>query len=176
MRDTGRCIRSAARKVRYIFSIELDVRSFFRFAPGYHLWGTDLRSDDSPVEANLGALCKRNGEYLGREPVEKELSEGVHKKLVYLTLDDFVPIWGLEGVYRDGEPVGYLRRAEFGYAINKFIGKAYIERADGGVVSNEYLARGKYEIDVLGTRYPATVFLKSAFDPHNKRISGIYTS
>lgn len=135
----------------------------------------DLRSDDTPIEANLGTFCKRNEKYLGHLTVEKQLKNGVYKKLVYLTLDDFVPIWGLEGVYRNGEAVGYLRRAEFGYAINKFIGKAYITRRDEGIVTDDYLTQGKYEIDVLGKRYPATIHLKSAFDPQNKRIHGIYT-
>lgn len=36
---------------------------------GYHLWGFDLRSDDTPIEANLGFLCRKNGDYKGKNVV-----------------------------------------------------------------------------------------------------------
>ena len=32
------------------------------------------------------------------------------------------PVWGLETVWRDGEVVGYLRRGDFGFTLNKSIG------------------------------------------------------
>lgn len=72
-----------------------------------------------------------------------------------------MPIWGLESVIRNGEPVGYVRRAEFGYALNKSIGKAFIVRKDDGLVNDLYLKNGKYEIEVLGQRYNATCYLES---------------
>lgn len=44
-------------------------------------------------------------------------------------------MFGLEAIFRNGVPVGHLRRAEFGYAINKTIGYGYVRNPDGGVVS-----------------------------------------
>lgn len=120
-----------------------------------------MRSDDTPIEANLGNVCRNNGEYKGKMMVEKQRKHGVHKHLVYLTLDDKIPLWGLEGVYRNGEAVGYLRRAEFGYYINKSIGKAFIHSIDGNPIGTNDLVKGFYEIDVLGKFYPAKVHLHS---------------
>ncbi|XP_055319035.1 sarcosine dehydrogenase, mitochondrial-like [Sitodiplosis mosellana] len=131
---------------------------------GHHLWGFDLRSDDTPVEANLESLCRKNGEYKGMEVIEKQRKHGVHKRLAYLTLDEKIPLWGLEGVYCNGKAVGYVRRAEFGYYINKSIGKSYIRSIDGAPIDVKRLTRGSYEIDVLGKLYSAKVHLQSLLD------------
>lgn len=106
--------------------------------------------------------------------IEKQRIEGVKKRLVYLTVSDEIPLWGLEGVYRNGEPVGHLRWAEFGYMTNKSIGKSYIHRSDGQSIDTEYLKQGTYEIDVLDKRYPAKLHLSSPFDKTNQRIQGFY--
>ncbi|KAG4075763.1 hypothetical protein HA402_003589 [Bradysia odoriphaga] len=130
---------------------------------GYHTWGYDLRSDDTPIESNLEAICRQNGSYKGSDIVNKQRAEGVSKRLVYLTIDEKIPLWGLEGVFRNGECVGYLRLGEFGYSINKSIGKSYISCAKGSWIDNEYLSNGQYEIDVLGQRYKAKLHLISPF-------------
>lgn len=106
--------------------------------------------------------------------IERQQKEGVCKRLVYLTLDDEIPLWGLEGVYRNGEAAGHLRRAEFGYFINKPVGRAYIIRRDGKSIDVDYLKEGTYQIDVLGKLYPAKLYITSPFDETNQRILGFY--
>lgn len=117
-----------------------------------------MRSDDTPIEANLEFICRKNATYKGNGIVQKQLHDGVRKRLVSFTLNDSVAIWGLEGVYCNGNAVGYLRRADFGYFINKSIGKAFID------VRKEIdidWKNGTYEIDVLGKMYPAELHLDS---------------
>lgn len=99
---------------------------------------------------------------------------GIRKRLVYLTIDEKIPLWGLEGVYRNGKAVGFLRRAEYGYTIDKPIGKCYINRTDDQIIDNTFLLQGKYEIDVMGRLYEAKLHLKSPFDSKNQRIFGNY--
>lgn len=55
---------------------------------GYHLWHSDLRSDDSPLEANLGFVCRKSGEYQGRQAVESVREKGLSKKLAFFTLEE----------------------------------------------------------------------------------------
>lgn len=141
---------------------------------GYHLWGFDLRPNDTPIEANLGFTCRKNGVYKGKDAIIKQRLEGIRKRLVYFTLKEHVPIWGLEGVYRNGEPVGIIRRAEFAYTLNKSFGQAYIERKDRQIIDVNYIKSGKYEINIMGKLYEADCHLKSPFDPDGKRILGIY--
>lgn len=97
----------------------------------------------------------------------KQRAEGAKKRLAYFTIDEKVPLWCLEGVYRNGEAVGVLRRADFGHTINKSIGSAFVKRSDGKIVSDNYLLQGKYEIDVMGQLYEAKIHLEG-FLTHNK--------
>lgn len=46
-----------------------------------------------------------------------------------------VPMFGLEAVWRDGKVVGHIRRADFGFAIDKTIAYGYIRDPAGGPVS-----------------------------------------
>ncbi|KAH8277859.1 hypothetical protein KR018_008772 [Drosophila ironensis] len=143
---------------------------------GYHLWSFDLRPDDTPLEAGLGFTCRKNGEYRGKSAIEKQRAEGVKKRLLYLTIQEQVPIWGLEGVYRNGQPVGILRRAEYAYTLGKSLGQTYISRPDGRVIDTDYIRSGEYEVDIMGKRYRADCHLRSPFDPTSQRVLGNYAS
>lgn len=44
-------------------------------------------------------------------------------------------MFGLEAIFRNGVPVGHLRRADYGFFIDKTLGYGYIHNPDGGVVS-----------------------------------------
>ena len=81
---------------------------------------------------------------------------------------------GLEAIYRDGEVVGHVRRGEYAFALGKSMAVGYIKHPAGESVSLDFLKAGKYEIERMGTCYPATLHTKSPFDPKNKRVKGIY--
>lgn len=130
---------------------------------GHLLWDYDIRSDDTPIEANLSHVCRSTGEYNGKSAILKQQENGVNRRLVYLAIDNQIPIWGFESVYRNGEAVGYLRRAEFAYSLDKSIGKAYISKKDKSLVDDLYLESGDYEIEVLGRKYSAKCYLESPF-------------
>lgn len=125
------------------------------------MWGYDLRHDDTPIEANLDFLCRKNElPYQGHDIIKEQQMHGVSKRLAIVTLKSKVPIWGLEGVYCDGKAVGYLRRAEIGYSIDKPIGKTYINLTER--MANVWPNR-EYEIDVLGNRYPVEIHTETPF-------------
>lgn len=44
-------------------------------------------------------------------------------------------MFGLEAIFRNGVPVGHLRRSDYGFFIDKTIGYGYIRSPDGGVVN-----------------------------------------
>ncbi|XP_043254567.1 sarcosine dehydrogenase, mitochondrial isoform X1 [Colletes gigas] len=141
---------------------------------GYHLWGSDLRPDDNPVEAGLAFSCRSIGQYLGKLAVDQLQQNGIKRRLVHIHMNDTVPIWGMEAIYRDNSFVGYLRRAEQGYSYGNTIGIGYIEHPNGENVTKEFLQTGSYEIEVMGERHTANLYLRSPFDPQNKRLMGIY--
>ncbi|XP_012253528.2 sarcosine dehydrogenase, mitochondrial [Athalia rosae] len=141
---------------------------------GYHLWHSDLRIDDNPIEAGLGFVCRKTGEYLGKNKIDNIRKHGTKRKMAYFHIADQVPVWGLETIYRDGEVVGYLRRGEYGYALEHSIGQGYVTHPEGENVTKHYLESGSYEIEIMGKKYPAKLYLHSPFDPENKRLHGVY--
>lgn len=141
---------------------------------GYHLWGSDVRVDDNPVEAGLGFACRDTGKYLGKIAVDQLRRNGMKRKLMHIHLNGSVPLWGLEAIYRNNSLVGYLRRAEQGYSCGNTIGRGYIRHPNGENVTKEYLQSGTYEIEILGERHRADLYVQSPFDPRNKRLMGIY--
>ncbi|XP_039618685.1 sarcosine dehydrogenase, mitochondrial [Polypterus senegalus] len=143
---------------------------------GYRHWHADLRPDDTPLEASLAFTCKLKGTtpFLGREALEAQKARGLHRRLLCFTIEEKIPMFGLEAVFRNGKPVGHLRRADFGFAINKTIGYGYIRDPEGGIVSPDFVKSGEYTLERMGVVYPATAYLKSPFDPENKRVRGIY--
>ncbi|CAH0722411.1 unnamed protein product, partial [Brenthis ino] len=142
---------------------------------GFHLWNSDLRIDDNPIEANLGFACRKDGDYVGNEAVEKFRKNGVTKKYAFFTLDDKIAIYGQEAIYRNSEPVGYVRRGDYGFYLDKSIGIGYITNK-GSQVTKDYLVKGDYAIEVMGKRYKANLHLKSPFDPTGQRLLGNYGS
>jgi sarcosine dehydrogenase len=143
---------------------------------GYHLWGFDLRSDDTPVEANLGFVCRKDSHpFKGKDVVLEQQNSGTRKRLVYLTLRERMPLWGLEAVYRDNEIVGHLRRGEWAYTLDCALGQCYIKRADKAI-DIDYIKKGRYQIEVMGKLYDADIHLRSPFDPKGRRILGEYKS
>ncbi|KAG5682277.1 hypothetical protein PVAND_011640 [Polypedilum vanderplanki] len=144
---------------------------------GYHLWGFDLRSDDTPIEANLGFVCRKDAvSYKGKEVILEQQRNGTQKRLVYLTLKEKIPLWGLEAVYRNNKIVGHLRRGEFAYILDCSLGQCYIKRTDSKAIDIDYIMSGKYQIEVMGKLYDADIHLRSPFDPKGRRILGEYKS
>ncbi|XP_044898529.1 sarcosine dehydrogenase, mitochondrial isoform X3 [Felis catus] len=143
---------------------------------GYRHWHADLRPDDSPLEAGLAFTCKLKSAvpFLGREALEKQRSEGLRRRLVCFTVDEKVPMFGLEAIWRNGQVVGHVRRADFGFAVDKTLAYGYIRDPSGQSVSLDFVKSGDYALERMGVTYPARAHLKSPFDPDNKRVKGIY--
>uniref|UniRef100_A0A673HZ30 Sarcosine dehydrogenase, mitochondrial-like n=1 Tax=Sinocyclocheilus rhinocerous TaxID=307959 RepID=A0A673HZ30_9TELE len=138
--------------------------------------GMDLRPDDTPLEAGLAFTCKMKTSipFLGRQALEAQKAEGLRRRIVCFTVDEKVPMFGLEAIFRNGVPVGHLRRSEFRFAIDKTIGYGYIRNPDGGVVSPDFVRSREFTLERMGVTYKATAHLKSPFDPENKHVKGIY--
>ncbi|XP_037547965.1 sarcosine dehydrogenase, mitochondrial [Nematolebias whitei] len=143
---------------------------------GYRHWHADLRPDDTPLEAGLAFTCKLKSSipFQGRERLEKQKEEGLKRRIVCFTIDEKVPMFGLEAVFRNGVPVGHLRRSEYGFFIDKTLAYGYIRNPNAGVVSADFIKSGEFTLERMGVTYKAKAHLKSPFDPENKRVKGIY--
>jgi 4-methylaminobutanoate oxidase (formaldehyde-forming) len=141
-----------------------------RLEKGYRAWGADIGPDHTPLEAGLGFAVKlgTTQAFLGREALERQRAEGVRKRLVGFTADPDVVLLGRETIYRNGAPVGWLTSGGFGYTIGKAIGYGYVRHTDP--IETDWLAAGRYELEVATVRVPATLHLEPLYDPTASRI------
>lgn len=126
----------------------------------------------------MGFTCRNDSvTYKGKDVVLEQQRNGTQKRLVYLTLKEKMPLWGLEAVYRNNEIVGHLRRGEWAYILDSALGQCYIKRSDSNkAIDIDYIKSGKYQIEVMGKLYDADIHLRSPFDPKGRRILGEYKS
>jgi glycine cleavage system aminomethyltransferase T/glycine/D-amino acid oxidase-like deaminating enzyme len=152
---------------------DLDVRPMgggalesMRLEKGYRLWGTDIDTDANPYEAGLPFAVDTDTDFVGREALERASDAGIDNRITPLTLDDSTDIL-LSGrpVMKDGEALGYVQAADFGYSIGESIAYTYLP--------SEYAEAGT-SVQVLceGELYDATVRDEPLFDPAREKILG----
>jgi len=105
----------------------LGARNTLRLEAAYPLYGHELDEETTLLEANLGWICKlEKGEFLGRDTLLKQRSEGTRKKLVGFEMED-------RNIGRDGYPVaiegevcGRVTSGSMAPFLKKNIGLAYV--------------------------------------------------
>ncbi len=86
------------------------------------------------------------------------------------TLDDPEPLlYHNEPIWRDGELVGRISSAMFGHTVGRSVGLGYVRREDGPVTA-DWLAAGRYEIEIANERFAAGASFRAPYDPGNERI------
>jgi len=159
---------------------------------GYRHWHADVTNSDTPFEANIGftvsgTLKTSNKNFIGRKALEEQKESGVRRKLVCLELEENVPLYGLESIWRDGKCVGFVKSTAFGHTIGKTLAYGYVskegyQQADflssedrpvqkSEKILNKWLKAGTYQIGDKGVRRNAKLHLKAPFDPNNERIT-----
>ncbi|GAA6150220.1 FAD-dependent oxidoreductase [Pseudooceanicola nitratireducens] len=142
-----------------------------RLEKGYRAWSGEISPDYTPMEAGLGWACKLRKDipFKGREAVQAQKDNGVTKMLATFTTDDpDTIICSRSTIYRNGERVGYLSSAGFGYTLNQWISYGYVRNKDG--VTADYVLSGDYKLEVATKRIPCKVHLAPLFDPKMERV------
>jgi 4-methylaminobutanoate oxidase (formaldehyde-forming) len=150
----------------------LKALASLRMEKGYRDYGHDIDNTDSVLEVGLGFfvdLDKPEG-FIGRDVVAAQKANGPPtRRLVQILLTDPDPLmFHAEVVRRDGVPVGYVRAASYGFTLGGAVGLAMIEA--GEPVTQAYLDRGAWEVDIAGRCHPALASIKPLYDPEMKRV------
>jgi len=143
-----------------------------RLEKGYRAWGADIGPDYTPLEAGLGWAVKlrKATPFLGRDSLEAQRAGKLKKYLCTFTLDDpEMVLLGRETIYRDGERVGWLSSGGFGHTIGKPICMGYVRRPQDGVDA-DFLAAGRYELEVATERVACALHTTPLYDPKMERI------
>ena len=141
-----------------------------RLEKGYRAWGSDIGPDHTPLEAGLAWAVKlAKGPFLGRDALLAQQSQPLKKRLACFTVDDpGVVLLGRETIYRDGQRVGWLSSAGWGYTVGKNIGFGYVRHPDG--VDDAMLTSGSYELEVAAERVACRLHLGALYDPRAERV------
>lgn len=147
-----------------------------RMEKAYRDYGHDLDNTDDPYETGLGFAVdlKKPGGFLGREALLERKARGpLERRLVQVLVRVPEPLmYHAEIVRRDGAPVGYVRAASYGHTLGGAVGLAMIEPKGVENVDPEYLSTGRWEVEIAGRTYPATVSLRPLYDPRSERVRG----
>ncbi len=108
-----------------------------RIEAGRRAWGAELGPDENPFEAGLAFAVKADkpGGFIGCEALLAAKSQPLRKKLVTFVLDDPARYaWGGEAITIDGETVGELSSAGWGFAAGRCMALGYVRGAAAGRV------------------------------------------
>jgi len=137
-----------------------------RLEKGYRYLGMDVTVLENPYEAGLGFCVRLNkGAFIGRQALVQAKQAGPSRKLCTVTIGDeeFIPLYGGEAVLMDGEVVGRLRSAGYGFTVRRNIAYTYlpVERTQPG---------SPIEVEVFGQRLKGQVSPDVLHDPEGKRL------
>jgi 4-methylaminobutanoate oxidase (formaldehyde-forming) len=137
-----------------------------RLEKGYRYFTADVTPLENPYAAGLGfCVDLEKGDFVGRNALLKLKAEGAHHKLCTLVLDgeEYLPVYGGEAVYMDGNVVSRVRSGGYGFTLKRNIVLAYLppELAKPGT---------RLKIDVFDAVHPAEVSKSVLLDPKGERL------
>jgi aminomethyltransferase len=144
--------------------IGLGARDSLRLEAGLCLYGHDMDTATTPVEASLAwALSKarradgaRPGAYPGADIIMRQLAEGVARKRVGLLVKDRMPVReGAELVNADGRVVGKVTSGGFGPTLGGPVAMGYVETEQSKLgTALQAIVRGKpVPVEVVKTPF-----------------------
>lgn len=141
-----------------------------RLEKAFRHWGHDMGPFDTPVEAGLTFACDvgKRGGFRGLEAVERRRQRGAMRRLLSFCLREPEPLlFGKEPIWRDGEIVGQVTSASYGWTLNAAIALGSASVPDGGTAGD--IVAAEYGISVAGRVVPARASLRAFYDPKSTR-------
>ena len=143
-----------------------------RIEKAYRHFGHDIGDEDSPLEAglNFAVAWDKPGGFVGREALLRQRQNGLRRRLVSIALERTDRLlYHNEPIWRDGQLVGRISSAMFAHTVGAALGLGYLANA-GAPLSDEWIATGRYEVEVAMERVPARVSLRPFYDPSGERV------
>jgi aminomethyltransferase len=109
----------------------LGARDTLRLEAAMHLYGNDMDTSTTPLEASLGWLVHLEipADFIGRQALETQTAEGVRRRLVGLKLKGRAIARHGYPVLRDGHVVGEVTSGTWSPTLGEAIALAYVPTA-----------------------------------------------
>jgi 4-methylaminobutanoate oxidase (formaldehyde-forming) len=133
-----------------------------RLEKGYRVWGADISTEDTPIEAGLGFAVKLDkGAFVGRDALAA--APAPERRLRCLVLEDSRAVaLGSEPVRVGGELVGRVTSGGYGYTVGASIAYGYLP-AEHGVGT-------AVEVEIFGEWVAGEVAAEPLYDAAGERI------
>ena len=140
----------------------LGCRDTLRFEAGLPLYGDELTEEISPVMAGLSMFVKLDKDFIGRDALLKQKTEGVAKKLVGIELaDKAIPRHGYT-VLKDGQAIGEVTTGYHTLSTDKSVCMA--------LVDSQYASLGtEVEIQIRKKTFTGKVVKKLFYEKRYKK-------
>jgi len=121
----------------------LGARDTLRLEMGYPLWGRDLDTSTSPLEADLGWVVSWDHDFIGREALDRQRTAGIDKRLVGFAFGGrTIPRHGYR--IRCGESSGRVTSGNFSPTLEVGIGMGYLAPDPGDQPTVDVEIRGRW--------------------------------
>ena len=140
-----------------------------RIEKGYRHWGHDLGPEITPLEAGLGFTIDWSKDFCGKTALERQKQQGITQRLVLLSLDGNPLVVHDEPVLEDGRVVGLTTSGARGVRTGLTLALALVTISPGETAAQT--AARRFEVDIAGTAYTATVLSKPPYDPRGERMT-----
>ncbi len=142
-----------------IRNVGLLAMRFLRIERFIPFWGDELNADSNPYEVNRGSkVMLDKPDFIGKEAITRIKEKGVTKRLAQFHIMNFdkdKDLWpgGGEPIYRNGEYVGCITNAAYGFTLEKMIALGFVHHPDSfkgspQVLDNTWLLDRKAEWSV----------------------------
>jgi 4-methylaminobutanoate oxidase (formaldehyde-forming) len=153
----------------------LHALNSLRIEKAYRHFGHDVTDEDHILDAGLGFAVKldkkrgRFGDFIGREAVARRKERGSTSRLLQFKLTQPEPLtYHNEPIWSGKRIVGQVRSGAYGHTLGGSIALGYVTCAPGETADD--LAGRSYEIEIAGTRFPATASARAMYDPRGERV------
>ncbi len=137
-----------------------------RLEKGYLAWKSEMNVHHTPLETPVAWTVKWDKDFIGKDALLKQKSEGVKLQLVCMVVDAAnADAWGYNGIYKDGTRVGMTSSGGYGHRVAKSIALGYVppELAVPGT---------KLHVEILGELCQAENVAMPLYDPMNEKMKG----
>ena len=137
-----------------------------RIEKSYRLPGRELSIEYAALESGLNRFISENkGDFIGRDGLAEWKSKGLSYGFVTLEVHNVkdADALGNNPIYLDGKVIGRATSGGYGHRIKKSLVLA--------MINPSLIKTGlKVKIDILGTKYDASIINESPYDPSNEKL------
>lgn len=134
-----------------------------RLEKGYVYWSGDIGPDINPYQAGLGfCVALDKASFTGQGALQQLSQQQAVNSLATLYHSEFLPLYGGEPIFSEGQLLGYTTSAGYGHRLGGTVAYAYLPVSA--------LNRTEVEIEAFGRLYTLKTGPRCLYDPGNHRL------